>query len=172
MDTLPSCPRCGADADVEALGSSSGSRWLHCDLCGHLWRQLDLGQDAFSLIVAGQREFDRPSVERAGRQAIPRATRFTMRLEIRYRTRQDRDADWQVGHTENLSRTGVLFRTDTPLEQDTPLDLIIVLPSGVPGGPPSRFRCHGEIVRRLGSTRSGQAPAIAATVDGYRLTLR
>jgi hypothetical protein len=95
-----------------------------------------------------------------------------MRLEIRYRTRQDRDADWQVGHTENLSRTGVLFRTDTPLEQDTPLDLIIVLPSGVPGGPPSRFRCHGEIVRRLGSTRSGQAPAIAATVDGYRLTLR
>jgi hypothetical protein len=135
-----------------------------------VWRQVDLERDTFALLVASHRAFDRPSVEHSGRQAIPRAARFNARLEIRHRSLQD--PDWQVGHTENLSRTGVLFRTETPLEQDAALELIIVLPSGVSDEAIMRFRCHGEIVRRQPSTRAGEASAIAAAVDGYRLTLQ
>ena len=164
-----SCPRCGRDTSVEELGASSGSRWLHCDRCGHLWRQLDPETDAFSLIVARQTA-GRPAEEQPGEETIPRAARFNVRLEIRYRTQ--RDGDWQVGLTENLSRSGVLFRTGRPLDQDAPLDLIIVLPGGVPGEPASRFRCQAEIVRREPPTQTGEAPAVAAAVDGYQLTLQ
>ena len=165
-----SCPRCGRDTSVEELGASSGSRWLHCDRCGHLWRQLDPETDAFSLIVASEGAARHAVVEQPDERATPRATRFNVRLEIRYRTQ--RDGDWQVGITENLSRSGVLFRTGRPPDQDAPLDLIIVLPGGVPGEPPCRFRCHAEIVRREPSTSDGMAPAIAAAVDDYQLTLQ
>ena len=165
-----SCPRCGRDTSVEELGASSGSRWLHCDRCGHLWRQLDPETDPFSLIVASQSAGGRPVEEQPGEETTPRATRFTVRLEVRYRSQ--RDGDWQVGLTENMSQSGVLFRTGRPPDQDTQLDLIIVLPGGVPGEPSSRFRCHAQIVRREPSTQAGQASAIAAAVDGYQLTLQ
>ncbi len=169
MEALPSCPRCGHDSNVEELGASSSSRWLHCDRCGHLWRHLDPETDVFSLIVARQGATGQLADEWTGQDATPRAPRFNLRLEVRFRS--PGDAAWRVGFTENLSRSGVLFRCDGELDQDAPLDLVIVLPGGVPGEPPSRFRCQAEIVRRQPATQSGRPPAFAAAVDGYRLTL-
>ena len=169
MAALPSCARCGRDTSVEELQGSSGSHWLHCDRCGHLWRELDPETDAFLLIVSSLAASGRMFVAQPGEETIPRAVRINVRLEVRYRTQPG--GNWEVGLTENLSRSGVLFRTDGPLDQDAPLDLIIVLPGGVPGEPSSRFRCQAEVVRRQPSTRSGEAQAIAATVDGYQLTL-
>ena len=168
MERLPSCPRCGHDSNVEELGASSSSRWFHCDRCGHLWRHLDPETDVFSFIVASQGASGPPADERIGKDAKARAPRFTLRLEVRYRS--PGDAAWRVGLTENLSRSGVLFRSDEEFDQVGPLDLVIVLPGAVPGEPPSRFRCHAEIVRRQPATHSGGAPAIAAAVDGYQLT--
>ena len=168
MDALPLCPRCGRDTNVEALQAPSGSRWLFCDRCRHVWRQLDQ-TDAFALLVATQAGSGRSSGQLLGEQPGQRAERFTLRLEVRCRPRPD--GNWQVGHTENLSRSGVLFRPGTPLDQDVPLDLIIVLPGDMTGEPPSRFRCQAKIVRQQPSTRAGETPAIGVRVDGYSLTL-
>ena len=165
-----SCPRCRRDTFVEELGASSGSRWLHYDRCGHLWRQFDPETDAFSLVVVSQSGAGRPIPEQPGEETTPRADRCKVRLEIRYRI--ERNRDWQVGFTENLSRSGVLFRTGRLLDQNVPLDLIILLPGGVPGELSSRFRCHTEIIRREPSMQAGEASAIADAFDGYRLTLQ
>ena len=45
------CSRCGRSSSVEELGPACRSSWLHCGICGHLWRRLNSGADAFSLQV-------------------------------------------------------------------------------------------------------------------------
>ena len=87
---------------------------------------------------------------------------------MRYRTA--RDLDWRNGVTENISRSGILFRPERAIEPKTPVDVILVLPGGVAGEPPSRLRCQGEIVRTEAEA-SDTAPSAAAAVEEYRLTV-
>ena len=51
----------------------------------------------------------------------PRAPRFVIPLAILYRT--PGDAAWLEGWTENISRSGVLFRADHQVAPDTPVEL-------------------------------------------------
>jgi hypothetical protein len=156
------CPRCGRKGGEE-LGTSSGSTWLHCNFCSHLWRRLDPETDAFSLILAS-RAADAQLVDETQQGAgIPRASRFSVQLEIRYRGARDRQ--WRVGHTRNISRSGVLFSADAPLDLETPVELVLVLPGTVAGEPPSHLRCRGQVVR----TTDEQPPYVAAAVSAYRL---
>ena len=71
--------------------------------------------------------------------------------------------------TENISRSGILFRPERPVEPKTPVEMILVLPGGVAGEPPSHLRCRGEIVPSE-AEGSDTAPVAAAAVDDYRLT--
>ena len=164
----PVCPRCGRSSEVEELGAASGSVWLHCNLCGHLWRRLDPELDAFSLILASRAAGAKPIEEARPPNGIPRASRFIVRLPIRYRTAGE--FDWRNGVTENISRSGILFRPERAVEPKTPVDMILVLPGGVAGEPPSRLRCQGEIVRTE-AEESDTTPSAAAAVEDYRLTV-
>ena len=161
------CPSCRR-SQVEELGTASVSSWLHCNLCGHLWRRLDPKLDAFSLILASPAAEAKLIPEARRPKSIPRASRFVVRLLVRYRTAGD--ADWRIGMTENISRSGILFRLERPVEPKTPVEMILVLPGGVAGEPPSHLRCQGEIVRSE-ADRSDMAPAAAAAVDDYRLSV-
>ena len=60
--------------------------------------------------------------------AVPRAPRFSARLVVWCRL--SGDAQWHQGVTENLSSTGVLFRTDlpTPLQPRTLLEIALEIP--------------------------------------------
>ena len=156
------CPRCGRKGGEE-LGNSSGSTWLHCNFCSHLWRQLDPEADAFSLILASPAANAQPITEPQQAATIPRASRFSVQLEMRYRAAGDRQ--WRFGHTRNISRSGVLFSADAPLDPDTPVELVLVLPGTVAGEPTSRLRCSGQVVRTTGE----QPPYVAAAVVDYRL---
>ena len=164
----PVCPRCARSSDVEELGTASGSVWLHCNLCGHLWRRLDPELNAFSLILASHVTGARPMQEKRPPSGLPRASRFVVRLPVRYRTAGD--LDWRVGFTVNISRSGVLFRPERVVEPKTPIDMILVLPGGVAGEPPSRLRCQGEVVRTTPAAEADVPPSVAAAVDDYRLT--
>jgi len=113
-----------------------------------------------------------------------RARRFTLHLPLRYRAVGE--TRWHEARTENISRSGVLFRPgdreaiaigeERPdslrafrlaglLDVDTPVEMSFVLP----GGPaPAEVVCRGRIVRVVPPHEPEARPAVAATISGYR----
>lgn len=166
------CPRCGRGYALEELGSVSsvfGSFWLHCSVCGHLWRQLHPGADAFALILANAPATSTsiPQLGECPLGRVPRAPRFRVHLEVRYWIAGD--VDWRIGLTHDISRSGVLFGVHSAVGPKTPVKMILTLPGSVAGEPPGRVRCHGHTVRGVWPAVPGGRPAIAATVGEYRL---
>ena len=96
---------------------------------------------------------------------LPRAWRFQARLTARYRTRGS--SDWYDGVTENLRRSGVLFRSIYSPEPKTPIEMFLTLPTGTAGGLVPRLRCQGEIVRVQPPETAGMPSRVAAAVDAY-----
>jgi hypothetical protein len=97
----------------------------------------------------GEEEFDRPR----------RGHRFTLQLPVRFRAAGD--ARWQLGTTENVSRSGVMIRAASAPAADAQVDVLIALPysdSEVRGC----LLGHGRVVRR------GEA-GFAVTVPRYTL---
>ena len=48
--------------------------------------------------------------------------------------------------TDNISRSGVLFRTPEMMEESTPLEMHFALPLEVSGQPGALVACRGRIV--------------------------
>jgi hypothetical protein len=94
----------------------------------------------------------------------PRATRYEMSTPLMYRCLGE-DA-WCLGRTENISRSGVLFRVTVPaLPVSTKIEFIVKLPDIEPPGG-SWVQCRGQVVRQCGATAEGGC-AMAATIDTY-----
>lgn len=74
-----------------------------------------------------------------------RAQRFPLDLPVRYR--RAGEAAWLAGTTENISRSGVLFHADRPLDVNTPIEISIAMPAVAPASAPAEVRCQGHIVR-------------------------
>jgi hypothetical protein len=86
-----------------------------------------------------------------------RAERFPLELPVKYRPLGSNV--WFEGTTENISRSGVLFRTDHIVDVDTPIEIDIALLPGAAGR--ADVHCHGRIVR---SERRAPLPAAVAVV--------
>ena len=95
-----------------------------------------------------------------------RATRYPIQIAMRYRSPGSRQ--WREGRTENISRSGVLFRTDHLMPLQTPIEMLFALPVDVEGQNATVI-CRGRVVRMEG-TADDMQPAVAATISGYRLT--
>ena len=101
-----------------------------------------------------------------------RARRFPIHLPVRYRLPSS--PEWFEAYTENVSRSGVLFRTDRAFEPTTPLDLRLELPA-VENGERVRGEvvCKGEVVRTDWSDdRDGTPSCVAVTFHRYWMTQR
>jgi hypothetical protein len=97
-----------------------------------------------------------------------RAPRFPIHIPIRYRI--PRSPRWFVACTENVSRSGVLFRTECVFEPTTPLDLRLELPSVDNGdGLHGEIVCKGEVVRMNQPDPVGIPPTVAVAIHNYRL---
>jgi PilZ domain len=91
-----------------------------------------------------------------------RAPRYSIELPIRYRT--PNAPAWHDGRTENISRSGVLIRTQEPLPPRTPIEILIALPTEVGGGD-APVICRGRVVRTEPPRAGGDGPqAMAATI--------
>jgi len=103
-----------------------------------------------------------------GQVTSDRAPRFPIHIPIRYRMLHSRD--WLVGSTENVSRSGVLFRAERPFELTATLDLRLELP---PINNDDRVRgeiaCKGEVVRVEWTYDAGGSVAVAVAIHDYRL---
>jgi len=97
--------------------------------------------------------------------AVPlRAPRFTLQLPVHYRVAGE--DIWRYGTTENISRSGVLIRTDQPLEPNAHLEFSVELPTGVFGMAATEILCRGEIVRQV-NAGDDMSPALAARILDY-----
>lgn len=91
---------------------------------------------------------------------------------MRLRYRGVDEATWREGRTQNISRSGVLFSADELMAPQTPVELLLFLPAGLPSQPAAAIQCRGEIVRQVPPEPLGMVPALAARIHGYRFVPR
>ena len=94
-----------------------------------------------------------------------RAPRFTLQLPVHYRVAGE--SLWRHGTTANISRSGVLIRTDQPLEPNAYLEFSVELPTGVFGMAATEILCSGEVVRQIDAEGDDMSPALAARILDY-----
>jgi len=100
-------------------------------------------------------------------KSVPmRAQRFNLHLPLRYRTLGEQG--WREGTTENISRSGVLFRAQEALQPNAQLEINLVLPPEIAGLTATEVICRGEVVRTVESADNTLSPALAAKILQYR----
>jgi hypothetical protein len=99
-------------------------------------------------------------------KASNRAERFQIRIPVRYR--EPRGRVWFEGKTVNISRSGVLFRTDSILSPKTPVEMRLALPAVIKNEAPGEVLCKGVVVRTEQSDIEGAPPALAVAIQNYR----
>ena len=96
---------------------------------------------------------------------VPRAPRFAIPIAILYRT--PADATWHEGWTENISRSGVLFRAHRGIDPDTPVELLMEIPIWIATPVAGPAICRGRTVRAEPPSPLEDRPAIAARILEY-----
>lgn len=99
-----------------------------------------------------------------------RAPRFPIEIPLYFRRRGK--GTWQPAMTDNMSRSGVLFRTSEELESGAAIDMHFVLPLKVAGYPEAVVACRGYVVRTVPAQPPDALPGFAATISRYRFVRR
>jgi c-di-GMP-binding flagellar brake protein YcgR len=94
-----------------------------------------------------------------------RAIRFAMMLPMRYRC--PGGAAWIPGYTVNLSRSGVLFESESALTPGTGLEIVLELRDE--NRELAAVRCSATVVRQEGKAEEGR---LAARFFDYRMMTR
>jgi hypothetical protein len=95
-----------------------------------------------------------------------RAERFQIRIPVRYR--EPHGGVWLEGKTENISRSGILFRTESLLSPKTTVEMRLALPAVIRNEAPGEVLCKGVVVRTEQSKITGAPPALAVAIRHYR----
>jgi PilZ domain len=99
---------------------------------------------------------------------LPRAERYAIPIAILYRS--PGELDWQPGLTENISRSGLLFRAERRLEPNTPLEIMVDLPTIVAASAAGHALRRGRVVRALPPSPLENRPAVAAAFIDFQHT--
>lgn len=103
-----------------------------------------------------------------------RATRFPLRLPVRYRPLGK--PEWHQGQTENISHSGALFRVEAPLPVDTRVEFRLVLSTTARGDMPQapiETQQHpevfglGRVVRTVSPTDVYPSSGFALEIEQY-----
>jgi len=100
-----------------------------------------------------------------GEEQPTRAQRFQLHLPLRYRRLGE--SKWHEGTTENISRSGMLFKADEALQPNVQLEINLVLPVEIAGLSPTEVVCRGEVVRTVEPRGETLSPALAARILQY-----
>ena len=73
------------------------------------------------------------------------------------------------GTTENISHTGVLFVSSSPLAPETPLDLRLKVAVRSKSSGPAEVRCKGLVVRQEPRNAPHSPIALAVAISDYRI---
>ena len=100
-------------------------------------------------------------------QIPDRARRFALHLQVYFRHPQS--PTWLEGTTENISYSGVLFRSTKVLDPDTPLELRLKLATGSKSSPAAEIRCKGAVIRVEPRNGPESPIAVAVAIKDYRI---
>jgi hypothetical protein len=98
----------------------------------------------------------------------PRAQRFSLQMPMSFRVLGE--SEWRDALTANVSRTGVLFLTESTLAPETKLEMKLTLPASIAGRAAGEVLCRGEVVRALPPDPLHPQPSVAATIGSFRLS--
>jgi hypothetical protein len=84
---------------------------------------------------------------------------------MRYRRVGDRE--WRQGKTENISRSGVLFRAKECVEVDEDVELCLELPIAGAGSKRPEVTCRGRVVRTVSPSDTEPWPGSAIMIEQY-----
>jgi hypothetical protein len=99
---------------------------------------------------------------------IQREARYVVHGSVLYR--ESGAMDWQKGFTENLSASGVLFRGETPLPLNTPLEMSITPPKAPGQRAPEGIYCWGTVVRATMDEATSVKPVFGVKIQKFRTT--
>jgi len=88
---------------------------------------------------------------------------------VRYR--RVGDPQWHEGKTENISRSGVLFRAEDSVQVDTDIEIRLALPVAAPGRGRPEVSCRGRVVRTISPSNNEPWPGSAIAIDDYNFML-
>jgi hypothetical protein len=74
---------------------------------------------------------------------------------------------WCNGTTENISRSGMLFRAEDLIQPNAKLEINLVLPAEIAGVTTAEVICHAEVVRTVELEAPTVGPALAARILRY-----
>ena len=97
---------------------------------------------------------------------VPRARRLKLQTPVRFRAKGQ--TLWREGVIENLSQSGVLFRSDESLPSNALVEMIFEMPEEISGQKNSNVLCQGRITRAHPGSKSDQGVGLAATVLDYK----
>lgn len=101
------------------------------------------------------------------REPRMRAPRFPLHLSVRYR--RVGDHEWRRGETENISRSGVLIRSDDPLDVDATVELLVTLDVRSTGSDRGEVLCCGRVVRTVSPSDNYSCPGSAVAIDQFNI---
>ena len=101
---------------------------------------------------------------------VPRARRLKLDTPVRYRAKGQ--TLWHEGVIENLSQSGVLFRVEEPLPQNTLLEMIFEMPEEISGQKNSNVLCQGRVTRAHAKHAREERLTLAASVLDYKFLHR
>lgn len=94
-----------------------------------------------------------------------RAQRFSLQMGLRYRPA---NGEWSDGSTENISRSGLLFRAQQPIPENTRIELRVQMPWELTGNAAAEVLCHARVVRVVLPLSKESPLALAASIHDYR----
>jgi hypothetical protein len=133
-------PRRADNGDYYQLCVHCGAKYLYD--WGNM-RRLCLAEEDEQSIVGQVRS----SIRKCGTRVawVPRERRLRHRVPVQFRL--PGDAEWIEATSENISRSGLLFRHAAPLLVGTQLELAFEMPVELAGHCPARAFCMGSVVR-------------------------
>jgi hypothetical protein len=95
-----------------------------------------------------------------------RAQRFVLQLPVRCRL--SGEGTWWRGETENISSSGVLFRSELFADLDSSVELCLTMPAVNSDGT-AEVICRGLIVRAMAAAGLRDHPRLAVKILHFRL---
>ena len=93
-----------------------------------------------------------------------RAPRFPLEFPLSYRTADE--AVWHEGRGANISRSGLLFHAQAPLQVRGWVEVRFPVPIQIPGRAAATVVCRGHVARQVDQPRTGVL--VASTIESYR----
>ncbi|HLK06120.1 MAG TPA: PilZ domain-containing protein [Candidatus Acidoferrum sp.] len=94
------------------------------------------------------------------------AERHSVRMPLQLRLRASDKREEKV-ETVNVSRRGVFFITELPLDKGTALDVLLEMPEDVSGVRPAQWICLGHVARVVPSFGAGGKRGVGVEFDFY-----